>query len=155
MGEAVDADLVASAPAARNRRGERTRQELIAAAWRVADEMSLVELLAGLTPSVVASEAGMTTGAFRHHFADTANLVAAMVDEHLGNPETTYVVEPDEVRHHVSTFDAEALRAGVAGYWALRSRPEERERDRRSRLLASRGRQTTMPDGKLLADLLA
>ena len=155
MGEAVDDARAASLPPARNRRGERTRQELISAAWRVADRMSLDELLVGLTASVVAGEAGMTTGAFRHHFADTADLVAAMVEQHLGHREATYVGDADEVRHHEATFDAEALRAGVLGYWKLRSRPAARQRARRWRMLSIRARSTTMPDGELLVDRLA
>jgi AcrR family transcriptional regulator len=154
MGEVVDEGVVAGTAPGRNRRGERTRRELIAAAWRVADGMSLQELLSGLTPSVVAREAGMTTGAVRHHFGDPADLVAAMVEDHLAERPATYVVDADEVRHHESSFDAEAIRAGILGYWQLRARPEERQRAHRSRLLASRAWQTTMPDGRHLDQVL-
>jgi len=63
-----------------NRRGAKTRASLVEAAWRLVDSMDLTETLAGLTPSRVAEAAGVTAGAFHHHFDTHEDLVAAMVD---------------------------------------------------------------------------
>jgi len=64
-----------------NKRGERTRGELVDAGWRIVDRMGLGELLACLTPSDVAREAGRTTGAFFHHFTSLEPFIDAMVGQ--------------------------------------------------------------------------
>ena len=112
----------AAAPPGRNRRGEKTRHELIEAAWRVVDRMSLVELLSGLTPSVVAAEAGVTTGAVRHHFPDLPALVEAMVHQQVADHQTTYVRGAAEVRADAPTYDA--------AYWHPEGNPPGKPVDR-------------------------
>ena len=47
-------------------------ERLVAAGLRVLDELPLPKVLAGATTAAVATEAGVTTGSFFHHFATAA-----------------------------------------------------------------------------------
>ncbi len=65
------------------RAGRVTRAALIRAAWELVDEMPLHELLSAVRVEDVVAEAGVTTGAFFHHFASRQQFVDAMVEDLL------------------------------------------------------------------------
>jgi AcrR family transcriptional regulator len=137
----------------RNQRGERTRGDLLDAAWRIVDRMSLVELLAGLTAQAVASEAGMTTGAFRHHFANGEQLVRAMVDHHMDRGDRL-------VREQLSAqvaaglhFHAASVRAVAVEVWGSET-SEAEAIHRRRRAILSHTSETSFASGERLGDLI-
>ena len=55
------------------------RQELLDAAWQVVDDLPLSKVFAGATAAAVSARAGVTTGSFFHHFANSSEFAEAMV----------------------------------------------------------------------------
>ena len=138
-----------------NRRGEQTRRELLDAGWRLVDGMQLQEMLASLTGSAVAAEAGVTTGAYRHHFTGIDHLVTAMVDTLF----TTDPVEEDlrAITAILSTSDRpveELPQAAALASWELSHSEGHRRFFRRCHLVQNRADNTTLSDGRLLADVV-
>ncbi len=69
-------------------------ERLVAAGLRVLDELPLPKVLAGATTAAVATEAGVTTGSFFHHFATAAAFADAVALSFLEPPgDSSEVVE--------------------------------------------------------------
>jgi len=73
-------------PRGTNERGERTRARLLAAGLEVFGELTVEQLLQGVSPKAVAQRAGVTTGAFYNHFPDHAAFVRALLEYGLLRP---------------------------------------------------------------------
>lgn len=136
-----------------NRRGAQTRAELLEAAWRLVDRMSLVDLLEGLTPARVAAEAGRTTGAFHYHFPTTEALVEAMVD-HLLDHRPTTELEVLEAVLREEDAGVDLIRAAAEADWAIHAEPNVRAASLREALVENRASLTVFPDGSDLRSKL-
>jgi AcrR family transcriptional regulator len=99
-----------------------SRERLIEAGRRRADELPLAKLFAGVTAASVAEAAEVTTGSFFHHFRDAEQFADAVVRSYLEEPhDTTATVEEllDALDHDdLSTV----LHESVAETWHVMSR---------------------------------
>ena len=110
------------------------------AGWELVDELTLTELLAGAGAAAISAEAGVTTGAYYHHFPRPEDFAAAMVDHQLdrdpGTPlarERTRLEElgdgpfraaevPAEATMFLAAVDHEGARRTTARLMVLQSR---------------------------------
>lgn len=114
--------------------GAGTRQELIRAGLELNDELPLERIFAGVTTAAVAARAGVTTGAFFHHFHHAADFAAALaraqVRDHAVRPEVT-----DELVAAVGSGDlARSLSIVLSETWRISSRDAERHAERRGQM---------------------
>jgi AcrR family transcriptional regulator len=90
-----------------NRRGRETRQQLVAAAWELIDELSLGEIVRLVPARAIAERAGRTEGAFRHHFPTTESFLIALLEHArpVGFFGTDGVASINAVRALLSDFE--------------------------------------------------
>lgn len=90
-------------------RAAATRQRIVAAAVDLFTANGYLET----TPQMIATEAGVTTGAFYYHFASKENLAAAIVDE--GWPEVAATLSQRSPAHESGMLNAIEAVFAVAG----------------------------------------
>ena len=102
-------------------RQDPTRDRLIEAGLTAYDELSLAKVFAGVTTKSVASSAGVTTGSFFHHFANSAEFADAMVRTFLQTPNdlTENVEEMVESLEHLDLL--EVMRSALLDTWQVHS----------------------------------
>jgi AcrR family transcriptional regulator len=71
----------ASTPEIGERAARDTRRALLDAGWRIFDGLAWGDLLRAIRVREVAAEAGVTTGAFIHHFSNTERFHAALAQD--------------------------------------------------------------------------
>ena len=139
-----------------NKRGHKTRVELVEAAWRLVDRMSLIEMLSGLTPTAVAREAGKTTGAMHHHFGSTEDLVRAMVEFLIANqPMAELEALVEALGPATESPFADMLRTAALVDWEVLETDEMLQHMVREQLIENRATQTRFVDGTELREIVA
>jgi len=115
-GEVPDRAATPPAPTDGDGRPDR-RQELLDAAWEVVDDLPLSKVFAGATAAAVSDRAGVTTGSFFHHFANSTEFAEAMVRAVAapsGDPDAT-TDEFVDALDHMELVDA--IRAASLHVW--------------------------------------
>ena len=134
------------------------RQALLEAAWEVVDELPLHKVFAGATAAAVSARAGVTTGSFFHHFANSTEFADAMVRSvavPLPEAEATNDEFIDALEHMEMT---EAIRSTAQLVWDLfTGDPDLAASSRRLLLLHAHTAAPLAPDGhdgRTVGDLL-
>lgn len=108
-----------------------TRDRLLDAGWRTFDELPLERVFAGLTSAAVADRAGVTTGAFFHHFADVGEFVDALVMTLRQEP-SDFTELTDELTDSLAHVDfIEMLRSTMNEAWEVYTGEEDIRRQLR------------------------
>ena len=134
------------------------RQELIEAAWNVMDNMPLAKVFAGATSAAVAQEAGVTTGSFFHHFANSTEFAEALVRSVAAPPtdQDPTTVEFIDALDHMEVTDA--IRSVSGHVWEMFTGDEQLAAANRRGLLLRAFQDTPLsePDGdaRTIGDLL-
>lgn len=101
-----------------------TRDRLVRAGIQVLDELPLAKVLAGATTARVAEQAGVTTGSFFHHFANSAEF-ADQVALSLRQQPQDLAEQVDEMVDSLEHADlVEVMRANLGHTWEVFSSDE-------------------------------
>jgi AcrR family transcriptional regulator len=112
-----------------------TRDQLVRAGLELADELSLARLYAGLTARAVAERAGVTTGAFFHHFPTFADFADALALSFRAEHQDL----SDDVTDMVDALEherfADILRSILTSQWLLAVEAPELTRQFRGEMM--------------------
>jgi AcrR family transcriptional regulator len=122
------------------------RQELLDAAWDVIDALPLHKVFAGATAAAVSDAAGVTTGSFFHHFANSTEFAEAMVRS-VATPPGDQDPTTDEfidVLDHMEVTDA--IRSASRHVWEMFTADERLAATNRHLLLLQAFQNTPLPE---------
>ena len=122
------------------------RQELLDAAWEVVDTLPLSKVFAGATAAAVSEAAGVTTGSFFHHFANSTAFAEAMVRS-VASPAADQDSTTDEFIDALDHMEmADAIRAASLQVWEMFTGDERLAAANRRVLLLQAHQDTELPD---------
>ena len=121
------------------------RQELLDAAWEVVDNLPLSKVFAGATTAAVSDAAGVTTGSFFHHFANSTEFADAMVRS-VATPAAGQDATTDEFIEALDHMDmADAIRTASLLAWEMFTSDEQLAATSRRALLLQAHQDTPLP----------
>lgn len=121
------------------------RKELLDAAWKVVDTLPLSKVFAGATAAAVSEAAGVTTGSFFHHFANSTAFAEAMVRS-VATPAADQDTTTDEFIDALDHMDmADAIRAASLQVWEMFTGDEQLAAANRRSLLLLVHQDTALP----------
>lgn len=122
------------------------RQELLDAAWEVVDGLPLSKVFAGATAAAVSEAAGVTTGSFFHHFANSTEFAEAMVRS-VATPTSDRDATTDEFIDALDHMEmADAIRTVSALVWEMFTSDEQLAATNRRSLLLQAHQDTLLPN---------
>ncbi|MBS1836990.1 MAG: TetR/AcrR family transcriptional regulator [Actinobacteria bacterium] len=114
--------------------GAETRNELIRAGVELNDELTIERLFAGVTTAAVAARAGVTTGSFFHHFANSSEFAAALVRSQFRERLEAPAVTGELVEAVASGELARSLAIVLTSSWQGITSNHERRAERRAQM---------------------
>lgn len=127
------------------------RQELLDAAWEVVDSLPLAKVFAGATAAAVSEAAGVTTGSFFHHFANSTEFAEAMVRS-VAAPTADRDATTDEFIDALDHMEmGDAIRTASLLVWEMFTGDEQLAAANRRTLLLQvhQGTALPSPDGEV------